>query len=610
MTIRPPVLNSQSFPSVPHATLAFRIARPAHLVLGLALSFTLGMGLFLDNPCWAKSGQVEAIHYQPEGLVIQTGGRLHAPAIETWPNEKDGVKSEILTIRLPEAEGDAAAMQQLALQEMGSHPEIKQFWISAISNVNGKSQGIQIILEVATNPDKPEFTPEVLSQGNDQWVITLQSVASKLGSRPIQPETQTPKPFGNATANAPEPSGNPLNVTISNPRKRSDNNAEAAQNLLTSLNQSRQKQAELGAQVVTLQQQLAESNAQKDALQERLNGYENILEEIGVNPHDSKTNEEIVIQNLKSTLVRVAQKLKETETALTLATNKTNPKSVPTVSKTETHKNEEAFNVESSKTQRKTPEASETSAEFSKASTHKTAPKTPANLVQNNAPTGNTPTAMLGVAENHAQAKSSQAASLLAASLKPNPASAANLALEKLNLDVSPKAANAISGLTTNVYKSINLPGMKTASASTVSRVAIQATGQGHGANTEQLLKRALWSNPVKVDNYLNLADYYLSRQDVANAELTLRKLTHVEPGGALGYYYLTLLHLSQHDRKNAQICFERYVQRNPKDTRGIGTLKKTLQADNKKMANQPSPSPKTTVASRQPQEPSLDSGH
>ena len=548
--------GSRNFQNAPPGSLSFPVVQLNKALNAPKTSgfMALALSLLLCNAAQAKSLQIDGVHYQPEGLVIQVmGGKLSAPKIETFPNEKDGVKSELIMVRMPNCEANYSAIQQAALKEIGTHPEVKQFWITPLDADKKTGQGLQVVLEVELGPDKPEFTPEVMEQGNDQWVITLQSVASKLTNHPIQPASEK-----SALEQAPEPaSGSPSDAshTARNKRQTHTNEpqnaqqAETAQNLLTALTQAKQRQAELGTQIVALQQALAESEAQKEALQSRVNGYENLLEEAGVNPRDEQSEDRVVINNLKSALVKVVQKLKATEEALAKANAKSSARTSPPVR----------------------------------------------NLVDHNVP----PIATLGLLEDEQTVKappqriafSPQVPSLAPLSSitsKTNSSIGPAKPAAKVTLAISPNkttpAKAGTSGAVTNVYQ-------------------VSATGLKKD-DTEARLQNAISKNPVLVDNYLALADYYIAQKDWPKAQGTLINLTHVEPGGAQGYYYLAMIYLCQKDQHSAQVALWRYAHRNPRDRQGILALKRALQAN-----NSATPNAKASVASKS-KEPSLDLGH
>jgi len=483
------------------------------------------MGL-LFNPglSWSKAAQVDGVHYQPEGLVIQvSGGNAKPPQIETWPNLKDGVNTELLIIRMPGYEGNCESMQQAVLQEITSHEEVKQLWVSPIGSEKKNAQGVQIVLEVVTPAAKPEFKPELLSQGDDQWIVTLQSVASQLKERPAQAAA----PANGSGSSAASVSDNPAADTVNSESQAgkegkrkwrrqatSEQAAPQAQDLLAALNQAKQRQAELGAQVVTLQHDLDESNAQKESLQTRLNGYENLLEATGINFNDSQQDDKIVIQNLKNALVKVAQKLKTAEEELA----KTKTDLIPA-------SKQDASLGQKSASKLDAPPATKPE-------------ETPVrNLVEDKSASV-PPVAALSTVDTPALAKA-----------KP----------EIVNQNPSQ-----------NVYKT--------------KPTALTRTPQKEDAATR--LQEAIRENPIEVDNYLSLADYYVSKQDWKNAQSTLNGLTRVEPGGAQGYYYLTMIYLFQNDRKSAQAALEHYAQRNPKDVAGLQTLKKAMLAEHQNISS------------------------
>jgi len=507
-----------------------RTERNRKFVTGMALSLALISSGLTSGWASAKTVQVEGVRYQPEGLVIQlAGGKVKAPGIETWPNMKDGVKTELIIIRIPNCDGNYEAMQQAATQELGSHPEIKQFWVTPLDTDKTTAQGLQIALEVVTTPSKPEFTPEALSQGDDQWVITLQSVASKLSDRPLLPE-KINKIDSTANATDTDNAQQPVRRARKNraeetaTRDSVQQPSESTQNLVAALNQARQKQAELGAQVVTLQQSLAQSNAEKDTLKSRLESYESLIETTGANP-DMQKEDQAVIQNLKNALVKVAQKLKATEAELAKQQGRPSERSSQPLKNL----------VHREKIQ---------------------TPETPAEATQTQeTQEDGTPVAamgMLGFDENASRTQGAGSA-------------------------ITPKKIANASLATINVYH-----------AATPAASAKPEPKTEHPAeNTEARLKQAIRRNPIQVDHYLNLADFYVAKKDWKNAQATLTSLTQVEPGGAQGYYYLAMIYLSQKERTHAQTALWQYAKRNPKDVKGIQTLKKALQA-NTPVSNSP----------------------
>ena len=492
---------------------------------GKGFVLALGMALLLyPSLSWSKASQVEGVHYQPEGLVIQvSGGKDKPPQVETWPNIKDGVNTELLIIRLPAYECNCDSLQQAIFQEIATHPEVKQLWVGPLNAE--KKTGVQIALEVVTPAAKPEFKPELLSQGDDQWIVRLQSITtqnvasqSQTMQSPLSQNVLSASGVDAVSASTVNAQADALNQETGEHKRKwfrqssSQQTPANTQDLLSSLNQARQRQAELGAQVATLQHSMEESNAQKEALQSRLRGYENLLEETGVNPNDSQHDDKVVIQNLKTALMNVAQKLKAAERELAKVKG-------DTVSDLQTAPKSESQKVSK-------PDLSPTAKPVD----------TPVrNLVENNAETV-PPVAVLGTLD------------------LPAPSSVPS--------KLKSEAANH-PHLSQTVYQA-----KPTAVAMALPK-----------KNTVTELQEALRKNPIAVDNYLSLADYYVSKQDWKNAQSVLQQLTRVEPGGAQGYYYLTMLYLSQNDRKSAQASLEQYAQRNPKDVTGLQTLRKAMSA-------------------------------
>jgi len=440
--------------------------------------------LLLSTPYgWAKGPSLEGVHYQPEGLVIQvSGGQSDPPKVETWPNIRDGVKTELLMIRLPDCTGQTEQLQQLGLQEITTHPEVKQFWVAPLNSAQKTSNkaviGVQIVIEVETRPEAPEFTPDVLVQGDDQWIITLQGSPKARSQSPIQANARPQI--------APEPESPEITRHSAKGNKgKSKTPVAETSALLASLNQARQKQAALAVQVVSLQQSLTESNTQKELLQNRLRGYENLLEEAGVDPR--QTDESLVIQNLKNALVKVAQRLKTAETALAQANGSITSSTV---------------NAHSIKT---------------------------AQIVSKTSKT--------------------------ALKAEPAPDQSSPEVLEMLEAKEE----------TLSVYKA----------SPAVSTSPTKSTPQETAMIAQ--LKKAMTQNPLNRENYLRLADAYIAVQDWRNAESTLISLTRVEPGGAQGLYYLTLLYISRQDNNKALATLKQYEVRYPKDTSRIQQLKNAV---------------------------------
>jgi tetratricopeptide (TPR) repeat protein len=502
----------------------------------LALA-ALSASVLLGGAAWATATHLAAVHYQPEGIVIQIAdGKMAAPSIETWPNIRDGVKTELILVRMPGCTGDYTSLQQVGSQEINGHSEVKQFWITPFSTDPKAEQGTQVVLEVETPAEAPEFTPQVLSQGHDQWVITLQGKTNRPNG-PWSLEAKTPSsPEDVLTPVTPEPQADAEIKSARHPQGKATQQAHgvtaaSGQSLLAALNQSKQRQAEMGLQLAASQQALAESHAQEVALQARLSSYENILESAGVDPKkEERLEATAVIQNLRSALVKVAQKLKAAEESLAQKQNDASILKAP-------------LSVRSDPRE---------------------------NLL---------PIAALGLAET-----------------SQTPPTAPTLTPGHKALPPSGKPTNVSKPVMTAVPK--NLPSVPSASPaanklalpSANSPIPVKQSGsvQTKKEDPEATLKLALQKTPFNADGYLNLADFYVARKDWANAKSTLLMLTRMKPDNAQSYYYLALIGLQQKDKKNAQAMLTQYAQRNPGDAPGIQKLKKAIQG--KPSSNAPTP--------------------
>ncbi len=241
----------------------------------------------------ASVAQLSGLDYQDGLLTITAHGKASAPTVEVWPGNAGPKPTELVILKFPTAEGNAAMLQQIGNRLLLAHPELKKCLIGPLSHEPKGPSGIQIALEIELSvaPSGDAIAPKTVVSGNAKDAQIL------IALLPGAAVTQTTL----AAIEAP-----PTDKTAALPNK--------AQAL--ALLEANRRQAELEQEVSRLRQSLDGSREREDALKRQLAQYEGYIKDYAPDVDENASQSEAVIQNLKNALTKLATRLKATEVAL------------------------------------------------------------------------------------------------------------------------------------------------------------------------------------------------------------------------------------------------------------------------------------------------------
>lgn len=248
----------------------------------LLLSFISG-----SNTGFAETVKLQHLSYWGSVLSVSASETSTHPTVEAWPGPLDSENSpvQVIILGFPQAEADLAQLQALGNQIMLDNREIKKFLVTTLDsseeagNQKTKSNGIQIVIELKTPSVEKVMPPVVSVSDNRQWNFELLPGRISGGVKPAFAAEQL---FSREKQK--------MSAVTTNPDIESE----------TWMNR-----------VKRLEQELLSSQSREEELRFRLSGYEDTLRALDPTLDDPQAQESAVIQNLRSSLLKLAQQLKE-----------------------------------------------------------------------------------------------------------------------------------------------------------------------------------------------------------------------------------------------------------------------------------------------------------
>lgn len=445
--------------------------------------------------CLAQIPSVQTIDYQNGALSIRSSAEMEAPQVEAWPGTIGEQATELVILSFPHATADLAALQQIGDQLILKNPELKRYLVSPLSSDKKGNNGFQLVVEVAISPNSEVRTPTASLIQPNQWLIALKqnaqfsiaTTASNVPDAPTSAKTDKPSSIPTPPASVPATNG-------TDPQ------------LLHTIQ-------DLQAQITHLSNALQTSTGKQQALQEQLAQYTDFIRPY--QPEFNGAKEDLAtIQNLRLALVKVAEKLKATETALAKQTDKTR-------------------------------DLARQLAEL-----------------KNDPSVATDPSLFIQIADDvSSPPKPVPPRSLADESLKPQPASPTKLSV---------KSERPSPAVTESPKTTAPLASTKTVASSDDNRKTV--------ANQEKTLQAVLHANPKQWQAYLDLSALYATNGNSSAAESLLIRLLKANPGYAPGYYHLAQLYVQQKRMLEAQAALDTYQRLQPGDIQGIRTLQSRLQ--------------------------------
>lgn len=266
----------------------------------------------------AQAADVTQVSYQQGALTLAVSGKSSSPQVEVWPGSTEPTPSELVIITLPDFHGNPAQLQQAGNVALQTHPELKKFLVAPLNSAASAKAGLKIVLEVQMASGVSTIPPLVSKVGKSDWMVTVLPGASSHPSQttihseavpfkgtmplqpdsPTQPNTSSPKSTTATASNPAHPTSISAPVACPNPSAAS-------------------------ADTLQLTQALDASNRQREALQQKLAQYEELIREYAPETLKPGERDAATIQNLRSALLKLATKLKATELALSAQTTRT-----------------------------------------------------------------------------------------------------------------------------------------------------------------------------------------------------------------------------------------------------------------------------------------------
>lgn len=259
---------------------------------------------------WAFAATVARLDYETGLLRLDLSGKGSEPTLSVWPGNAQPNPSQLVILTLPDADGDLSALQQAGNLALQQHPELKKFLVgSASTDAKGK-HGLKIVLEIQTPPSQSAFQPTMSTADKSTWLVTLLPESARMAQA-----SSLPAPVTHEIKSSPiskpamaQPLAHPTHVE---PITKHTEVVCPAESPNTGT-----------AEIQQLKQALAASNRERDELQQRLAQYEERIREYAPEALRPENRDAATIQNLRSALLKVANRLKATELALSKETAK------------------------------------------------------------------------------------------------------------------------------------------------------------------------------------------------------------------------------------------------------------------------------------------------
>ncbi|MCE3234716.1 MAG: hypothetical protein K0Q50_896 [Vampirovibrio sp.] len=266
----------------------------------------------------AYAADLTQLNYQNGALSLTVSGKSGAPSVDVWPGNTDPNPSELVILKLPDAQGDVSTLQQAGNLALQAHPELKKFLVGPLNSDASEKRGIKIVLEVQTPPGASTVPPLVSKVGKTDWLVTILPGLSH--DAPPSASSRESSPSDKQKGSEPAPALLPNKADVSRKITDSAGNAGA---LSAPASPPTCPTAPGAGEILQLQKALEAGNRQRDALQQRLSQYEELIRQYAPETLKPDERDAATIQNLRSALLKVAGKLKATEEALTAQTAKT-----------------------------------------------------------------------------------------------------------------------------------------------------------------------------------------------------------------------------------------------------------------------------------------------